>query len=114
MDIEYDSAVVQITPNDLLRKLFIVPFTEVEKTFVVELIGSYGMIDNDALHALARNIQYFNPVHLGIIAGILINESYDVMFPLYPLQPNAQIDEIAKLWGEAVYDVILRTRIGDD
>jgi hypothetical protein len=59
------------------------------------------------------NFQYNNPVHMGILLSLLLNEQNDTLSPFYPLQfrpENRMVNLIIESWQENLMDVILRTK----
>ena len=63
------------------------------------------------------NFQYNNPIHKGILLGLLLNQRNDILSPFYPLQNYPEQSdknlEIVERWEKDLIDIITRTKTLD-
>ena len=77
----------------------------------------YNLCFTEDLHVAAMNLifQYENPVHIGILIGLLLNYENSLLEPFCPLQKGIlkdsldQIDQVTKKWEESIIDKLQRT-----
>ena len=76
-----------------------------------EILYNLGFEDNIEME---RNIQYNNPIHRGIILGLLIYSNNDLLKPFYPIQsyPNEYPEVIKEIedWKEELTETIKNTK----
>jgi len=59
--------------------------------------------------------QYSNPIHKGILLGLLLNDKNNLLSPFVPLQnyPNQdkQVNEIIEAWEKDILDILEKTKL---
>jgi len=60
------------------------------------------------------NFQYTNPIHKGILLGLLLNEKNNILTPFFPLQnyiiQQTEVCKITKSWENCIIDILDNTR----
>jgi hypothetical protein len=64
---------------------------------------------------IAYNFQYNNPIHKGILLGLLLNFKYNTLSPFFPLQDYPtqfeMVNEITEQWDKDLLDTLHKTVI---
>ena len=81
-----------------------------EKDAITKIL--YNMEYSDKL--LEYDFQYNNPIHKGILLGLLVKSKYDVLSPFYPLQnykgKQDEVDNITIELENALLDILDKTK----
>lgn len=84
---------------------------ETDIDMITEILYNLGFEDNTEME---NNIQYNNPIHRGIILGLLIYFKNDLLKPFYPLQSHTvEYPEVLKEtedWQEELTETIKNTK----
>jgi hypothetical protein len=84
---------------------------EIDIDMITEILYNLGFEDNTEME---NNIQYNNPIHRGIILGLLIYFKNDLLRPFYPLQSHpTEYPEVLKEtedWQEELTETIKNTK----
>lgn len=82
-----------------------------EKEKITNVLFNMGYSDN----FLEYDFQYNNPIHKGILLGLLVKSKYDVLSPFYPLHnyqgKQDEVDEITIKLENALLDILDKTKI---
>jgi hypothetical protein len=84
---------------------------ETDIDIITETLYNLGFEENIEMES---NIQYNNPIHKGIILGLLIYFKNDLLKPFYPLQSQVVYSEVMKeteKWKEELTETIKNTKI---
>jgi hypothetical protein len=79
----------------------------------------YNIGFSECLHVAAMNLifQYNNPVHIGILLGLLLNYENSLIDPFCPLQYGILkdslelIDNVTKKWEDSIIDILQKTMV---
>ena len=85
---------------------------EKDNEMITETLYNLGFEDNIEMES---NIQYNNPIHKGIILGLLIYFKNDLLKPFYPLQSHIVeypiILKETEKWKEELTETIKNTKV---
>jgi hypothetical protein len=85
---------------------------KIEIEMITEILYNLGFEDNTEMES---NIQYNNPIHKGIILGLLVYFKNDLLRPFYPLQSHpVEYPEVIKEtedWQEELTETIKNTKL---
>lgn len=77
------------------------------------ILFNFGFSIELQLYFLEK-FQYNNPIHKGILLGLLVREKNDILTPFTPLQDHPeqskQVDKIIESWEKDLIDVLERTK----
>jgi len=61
------------------------------------------------------NFQYNNPIHKGILLGLLLKDKYNTLSPFFPIQnypdQSKEVDKIIEAWERGLLDILEKTAI---
>jgi len=112
------SKVINITCKSLINSLIKNPtnLNDDEKWHIDNYFYNIGF--SPKLHNFCINniVEYDNPVHIGIIIGLLSHYQHNIIEPFCPLQYTGKLNEIEKIteeWEETLFDIFVKTRKTD-
>jgi len=117
MPIKVDIEVYEIIPtemiiNKLIENRHCLEPKEIDK--VQNILYNFGFSIELQLYFL-NDFQYHNPVHKGILLGLLVKEKHDTLVPFFPLQnyPRQQkeVEYITNGLEKNILDVLEKTKI---
>ena len=89
-------------------------FDEEERFAILNVLFNRGFSFESQIE-FDDNFQYNNPIHRGILMGILVDSKYDRIQPFYPLQEQpkstqAEIEETTEKWFKSLISTIVATK----
>jgi hypothetical protein len=85
--------------------------TKSNKKMILNTLYNFGFDDNLITYFEEGGFQYHNPVHRGLLIGLLITEKNDRIDPFCPIPDSAvkEFDEITKKWSSDLKNVLIKT-----
>jgi hypothetical protein len=84
-----------------------------DKNKIMNIFYNFGF-DTEVQFSFEDNFQYNNPIHKGILLGLLLNEKNYVLSPFIPLEKypeqSKKVDEIIESWGNDIMKTINETK----
>jgi hypothetical protein len=82
-----------------------------KKKMVINILYNLGLDDNLITYFEEGSFQYHNPVHRGLLIGLLLNEKNDRIEPFCPIPENSvrEYDEITKKWSRDIKTTLMKT-----
>jgi hypothetical protein len=100
-DIPTSQIITQLLNRKKLKKL------ELDK--IQNILFNFGFSMDIQMYFMDK-FQYKNPVHRGILLGLLLNEKHNKLSPFFPLQQyptqDAKVAEITKEWEKDLLSVL--------
>ena len=89
--------------------------TQEDKESILLCLGNISALDYDeTVKRLSKVIQYNNPVHQGLLLGMVLQSKYNPMIPFFPLQNHPELPLCMNLSNQLIENLLLaltRTRI---
>jgi hypothetical protein len=106
-----------LTTQILIDKLIKgVKIYQSEKDAIFNILYNFGFDDILLDYFEEGYFQYHNPLHVGILIGLLINEKNERLEVFYPIQQHSnrvmkEVDEITKTWSKDLKKTLEKTSI---
>ena len=106
---------VTVSKPRLIRKLERrIELTQEDKDSLLLYLGNISALDYDETVAkLTKVIQYNNPLHQGLLLGMILHDEYNPLSPFFPLQNHPEMPVCMNLSNQLVENLLLaltRTR----
>jgi hypothetical protein len=89
--------------------------THREKNEIENILYNIGFSETILYNCFTTSFQIDNPIHKGILLGLLLNYKNDTLQPFYPLQyhpdKDEQVYEIIKKWEYSLIYILENTKI---
>jgi hypothetical protein len=86
-----------------------------EKNEIENILYNIGFSESILINCFTTSFQIDNPIHKGILLGLLLNYKNDTLQPFYPLQyhpdKDEQVYEIIKKWEYSLMYILEHTKI---